>query len=125
MGKTREAGEAGATLRMRVLAAVVAAVFLALWAPEPALARNITSSGGPNGPCGPNSSVVLKLKYKGDASISYMNRDGTYRLIPLPTHYFSFPETFRTNQDGLEWWRLRVVTDWGWVSDMGSYGYCD
>lgn len=123
--RTRAAGKKGLVPpRMRVIAALVAATMTALWASDPALAAYTTDSGGPNGPCGNNSSVNLVLKYKGDAILSYENRNGTYFGEPLPYHSSSYGHFENTHQDGLKWWRVKVVTDNGYVSRDGSYGYC-
>lgn len=106
-------------MMLGVLVAVMVALFAA-----PAFAAYRTDSGGPNGPCRPGDSVHLALRYKGDANVSFVNRDGTYRLWPLPYHREARTEWIDTNQNGLKWWKLAIVSDQGYVSRDGSYGLC-
>lgn len=126
MEATREkAGTAAVRWRMRVTAVIAAALMAVLCSPSTALAASKVTTGGPNGPCGSRGSVVLALKYKGDAYVTYTNRDGKYHIRQLPEHRSgSYTHRHPTFMDGLRSWKLTVNTNYGYVSKQGSYGYC-
>lgn len=113
-------GRHGVARRMLLLG-ISMALIVSMWA-SPVLAVYRTDTGSKNCPRG--EYVLLLLRYKGDAGVTYTNANGTFFVRPLPYHRSAATNFHDTYQNHITSWKLKILSDKGYVSRQGSYAVC-